>query len=350
MADPQGKKIILFYNLLHKTRLFLYSTMLSKPGFLRIKPHASGCVLLSFVFGFAFTLPFVSFTEATAAPTRTLIKNARLYIGDGTERKGDLAFNARGRITTTASAPAAGLDVIDAAGKILTPGFIDIGTGLGLVDIAYLSATREDSAGGDSIRAAFRVSDVFDPASPVIPVARRGGITSALATPSGGLVSGQSVWIDLTSAASGRHASIVRDTAALHVSLARGYKSNSRGGRFLKLRRLFDDLELFKQGKLTVQLGREHPADRLDFQALMRIQKERRPVFFRVDRAAHIESTLRFARARSLRPVIVGGAEAWRAAGELARTKDPRRAQPGGQPPGEFRFKTGPVGRGECST
>lgn len=264
-------------------------------------------------------LPLVA--APVAAPT--LIRGATIYTGDGAVRKGDLSFGADGRILPSpgqAAGPRPG-PAVDGRGKILTPGFIDIATGLGLVDVSYLPAARDDSAGGGIVRAAFRVSDVFDPRSPVIPVARSQGITSVLAVPTGGLVAGQSAWADLAGGPENRPV-LARDSAALHVALDRP-AAGGHGGQFLRLQRLYDDLALFRADKLAFPIGREHPVGRLDFESLARFQDGGGPVFFRVDRAAHIRSVLAFARKQRLRPVITGGAEAWLAAQELAAAKTP---------------------------
>src|ERR1041385_3807971 len=85
---------------------------------------------------------------------------------------------------------------IDAAGKWVTPGLIDGAGQLGLVEISAVPGTREASIQGDTIAAAFNVAEGINPASTLIPVTRIEGITTALATPAGNLVSGQAVLID----------------------------------------------------------------------------------------------------------------------------------------------------------
>src|SRR2546423_13217414 len=86
---------------------------------------------------------------------------------------------------------------IDAAGKWVTPGLIDGGGQLGLVEIGAVAGTREGTLQGDTVAAAFNVTEGIKPASAVIPVTRIEGITTVLATPTGKLVSGQAALIDL---------------------------------------------------------------------------------------------------------------------------------------------------------
>src|SRR5256886_2406783 len=89
---------------------------------------------------------------------------------------------------------------IDAQGKWVTPGLIDGAGQVGLVEIGAVAGTREGAVRGDTIAAAFNVAEGINPASMLIPVTRVEGITTVLATPTGNLVSGQAVLIDLDGA------------------------------------------------------------------------------------------------------------------------------------------------------
>src|SRR5947199_312626 len=89
---------------------------------------------------------------------------------------------------------------IDAAGKWVTPGLIDGGGQMGLVEIGAVAGTRDGSLATDSVAASFNVAEGLNPASVLIPVTRIEGITTALAAPAGHLISGQAVLIDLEGA------------------------------------------------------------------------------------------------------------------------------------------------------
>ena len=85
---------------------------------------------------------------------------------------------------------------IDAAGKWVTPGFIDGGTQMGLVEISQVGGTREAFVQNDTIAASFNVAEGLNPASKASPPCspRRRAISSAVrrcssistATPSSG--------------------------------------------------------------------------------------------------------------------------------------------------------------------
>src|SRR5258708_25422217 len=89
---------------------------------------------------------------------------------------------------------------IDARGTWVTPGLIDGAGQMGLVEITMVSGTREGTVKGDTIAAAFNVAEGINPGATLIPVTRIEGVTSTLAVPSGNLVSGQAVLIDVDGA------------------------------------------------------------------------------------------------------------------------------------------------------
>src|SRR5260370_14220795 len=89
---------------------------------------------------------------------------------------------------------------IDSRGTWVTPGLIDGAGQMGLVEITMVSGTREGTVKGDTIAAAFNVAEGINPGSTLIPVTRIEGVTTTLALPSGNLVSGQPVLIDLAGA------------------------------------------------------------------------------------------------------------------------------------------------------
>src|SRR5678815_4548366 len=92
-----------------------------------------------------------------------------------------------------------GAQRIDAAGKWVTPGLINAGTQLGLVEIGQVSDTRQASARGhDNVAASFDVWEGLNTQSVLIAPARREGVTNVVIIPGGGnLVSGQAAFLSL---------------------------------------------------------------------------------------------------------------------------------------------------------
>jgi len=229
---------------------------------------------------------------------------------------------------------------LDARGKIVTGGLVDLLTQIGIDEVDLEPSTRDDAlASDDPVRAAFRAADGYDPASSLIAIARTGGLCSAGVIPSGGLVSGQSAWADLD----GRLAreALARPSLALHVVLddgAYGSLGQSRGTALLRLRELLDDARLYGKSRAAYdgRRLRKLGASRLDLQVVLRALSGELPVIFHVDRASDIIGAIELGRARGLRTVIASAAEGWKVAPELAKAKVPAIVYPFDEGPRSF--------------
>nr|WP_275939194.1 amidohydrolase family protein [Polyangium spumosum] len=218
----------------------------------------------------------------------------------------------------------AGIPTIDAKGAIVTPGFVDALTAVGLVEVSLEEGTHHDNRGGkDPIRAAFRAADGYNPASTVVGITRAEGVTSAGVVPVGGLFSGQSAWADLDGDT--REAALAQGPLAIHVHLDGGLDGD-RGGpasALLLAREVFDDARTFQKNRAAWERNQSRPfaASRLDLESITLALAGRIPVVFHVDRAADILAAVALAKEFGLRPVIAGGAEAWKVASRLAESK-----------------------------
>jgi imidazolonepropionase-like amidohydrolase len=240
---------------------------------------------------------------------------ATVHLGNGEVIEDATVVIAGGKIQQIGKnlAAPAGATLLPAKGMVITPGLVDALTSVGLVEVDLESSTRSDQqrATTDVIHAGFRAADAYNPASVVIAVARSEGLTSAGVMPTGGLISGQSAWVDLE----------------LHVHLhsdAPG-EGAGHGTAILKVREAFDDARTFQKSRAAWERNqtRRFAPSRLDLEALAGALDEKLPVVFHVDRAADILATLAIAREFKLRPVIAGGAEAWKVAATLAAAKVP---------------------------
>src|SRR5579883_867346 len=209
--------------------------------------------------------------------------------------------------------------VIDGAGLTVTPGFIDAGSWLGLVEIDQLRVTRDDRDSGDFQPDLVALTAIF-PASEHIPVTRAGGITTTLATPTGGLVAGQASVIHLSGVTAKEMNvlspfGLVVDFPSRPGPPPEGGPQPRRHDRLEALEKLFDN------AKAELE-RRDRPADtRLD--AMAPYLRGEKPVLFRADSARTILDALAFAEARKLRPIILSGREAWKVANVLAARKVP---------------------------
>lgn len=263
----------------------------------------------------------------------TLLQGATLHPVSGPSLVGDVLIGRDGRIQAVGPAlpPPADARVIDASGKVITPGLVDAYTRLGLVGVVAVAGTKDDDAGGDPVRAAFQAADGFNPANVALAVARAQGLTSVVAAPTGGLVAGQSTWVDL--AGPWGDGVVVPGPVAMHLALGEGavpQTGTSRGALLLAVRELFDDVRFYRDHKALFDENRSRTlaASRLDLEALAPVIEGRLPVAAVVRRASDILAFLDLARAQGLRPVVLGGNEAWMVAPRLAAERVPVVIQP----------------------
>lgn len=210
---------------------------------------------------------------------------------------------------------------IDARGKWVTPGLIDGAGQLGLVEISAVPGTREGTLQGDTVAAAFNVAEGINPASTLIPVTRIEGITTALAAPSGNLVSGQAVLIDLDGATIEQM--IVRSPVGIVADLSESGKDDaggSRAGIAARLRRVFRDALEYERRKTDFGRAQMRPlaASSGDLEALLPMLHGREPLIAVANRRSDIETALRLAKEFKLTLILAGAAEGWEIAPEIA--------------------------------
>jgi imidazolonepropionase-like amidohydrolase len=265
----------------------------------------------------------------------TAIVGATVYTGDGEPIEDAVVLVAGGKIKSVGKGLAvpAGAETVQAKGMVVTPGLVDATTQVGIREVDLESSANDESAsdGRDRVRAAYRAVDAYNPLSAVIPVTRLGGLTSVGVVPTGGLVSGQSAWADLT----GETATdaVVSTSLAIHVHLEAGAdpQGGSRAAALRAVREAFDDARFFQKNKAAWEKNqsRSFSAGRLDLEALTlalgtgKKGAAKVPVVFHTNRASTILSALAVAKEFDLTPVIAGGAEAWRVKSTLAKGKVP---------------------------
>ena len=230
-----------------------------------------------------------------------------------------------------------GVPVVDGTGKVVTPGLFDAATRVGLVEVGAVDETRDYAMQADDpVRAAFRVTDGVNPNSTLVPVTRLGGVTTVVANPAGGLVSGQSAVLDLAGATV--EEMLVRDRAALVASFGPDAAGGARGAAALRLREALGEAEYYAANRRGYDRGSHRPLSqsRLDLEALQGVLTGARPLVVEVHRASDILAVLRLAREHGLRLVVQGGAEAWMVADELAAADVPVIVKPLTNAPEDF--------------
>src|SRR3954463_6078110 len=192
-----------------------------------------------------------------------------------------------------------GAQRIDATGKIVTPGFVNSATQLGVQEVSGVSDTRDMSARGkDEIAAAFTVWEGLNPNSVMLAPARKEGITSFVVIPTGGLVSGQAALVDVVPGTTSDM--IIRAPVAMVAEIGDPQSAglNARGELIVKLRELLEDTRYFQAHRDAFDRAQTRPfaASRLDLQALIPVIEGRLPLLVTVDKESDSDASMRLAR------------------------------------------------------
>lgn len=277
----------------------------------------------------------IALAVAAAICAPCAIENVRVEVGDGTVLESTTVVFDEDRILSVGAPAPPGARRINGSGHTLTPGLIETRGQLGLVEVAGEPSTSDGSLSG-ALVPGFQAADAFNPASVWIPITREEGITSAVAVPGGGVLSGTGSWVDLTG-----ELGVTLPPAGLHGSVgesAAAAAGGSRGGVWMALREVFADARFLRRNRAAFDRGqaRELSLSPLHLDALVPVIDRTQPLVLTANRASDILAALAFAQAEQLRLVISGGAEAWLVAEPLAAAGIPVIVRPSGQGPSSF--------------
>ncbi|MBI3549356.1 MAG: amidohydrolase family protein [Elusimicrobia bacterium] len=256
----------------------------------------------------------------------TVIRGAAVLAESGILESGSVVLRG-GRIASVGkeAGDPAGCRVVEGAGRVLAPGFIEPNSHLGVMEITYEESTKDtgprESKPEDAVHAALRASENVNPESEALPVARGGGITSAVTIPGAGLVSGQSAHFSLD----GR---VLKPSIAMYAALGESGAEtihSSRGDAMDRLKEVLSDAREYAKRRQEFEQNRMRKvaASRGDLEALQPVLAGRMPLVVRVDRASDIRAALALKKEFGLRLVLSHAAEAWKVAAELAQAKVP---------------------------
>jgi len=277
---------------------------------------------------FALALGLGAMLALQAAAQTVAITGGKVYPVSGPPIENGTVVITNGRITAVGANVAipAGAQRIDATGKIVTPGFINSSTQLGVQEVSQVNDTRDMTARGkDAIAAAFTVWEGLNPNSVMLAPARKEGVTTFVIMPTGGLVAGQAALADVVPGTTTDM--IIRAPVAMVAEIGDPSSAgvNSRGELIVKLRELLDDTKFFQIHRDAFDRAQTRPfaASRLDLQAMIPVVQGRLPLLITVDRASDIDAAMRLARDYNVKLIIGGGAEAWMMADKLAAAHIP---------------------------
>jgi len=278
-----------------------------------------------------FYIAFVGYALiAFAANAQSIvIKNATIYDGvNNSPFVGNILIDEN-KIKKISSSNLQADFVIDASGKIVTPGFIATDTQLGIVEIGALSVTRDDSS--KMYKIGFSIFNAFNPNSTLIPWNRSNGITSALTLPNntsspiGGLgsyfvldskldVTGTSDMVMIgefggsSSKSRAEQFSMIEDLLILASSLTKSDINSD-----LELSDLIDEWSISDAMNL-------HPRD---MRALYQLVNNNLPLIIKSHRASDLLKLIELKEKYNLNIIIMGAQEASLVSDELAEHNIP---------------------------
>ncbi|MFM5924240.1 MAG: amidohydrolase family protein [Novosphingobium sp.] len=271
-------------------------------------------------------------TAAPALAQTVAITGGKVVIGDGSEPiEGGTVLVQNGKVIAAGrnvTVPA-GVRTVDASGKWVTPGLVVALTDLGLVDVGAVEESNDTEAAKSPFNAALDLSYAINPDAQPIRVSRAGGVTRAAVAPldTDAIFGGQGAVIDLGADPD----PVMVPRAFQYAELGETGARRAGGSRVSAWAELHNALAEAREIALSPAGARRDDVllTRRDAQALVPVVAGKQPLYVHVERAADIRMVLGLKKEfPAIQLVIVGAAEGWMVAGELARSGVPVLATP----------------------
>ena len=261
-----------------------------------------------------------------------VIRNARIVTVSGDDIENGTVVIRDGKIEAVGAnvnVPS-GAQQIEGRGLSVYPGMIDAGTSMGLVEVPQGANGTVDTAEVGDLNPNARAAVAINPHSAHIAVTRVDGITNVLSSPQGGLISGQAAFINLLGT-SPKEMDVV-PAVALMINFPRvGGGGGGFGGfqqqpanlsetlaanerQLEQIRKLLREGEAYGRAQDAYAKDQSLPRPDRDvmLESLVPYVRGERPVIFRAEREAEIRGALKFADEMKLKPIILGGNDAWK--------------------------------------
>lgn len=243
----------------------------------------------------------------------------------------------------------AGARVVDAMGATVAPGFFATGSMLGAIEVASLG--NDLTVDNPDLGASFDVQYSLNPESILLPVARLGGLTSAIVMPrsaaerggsdddegeqytaggtgdgprSHGLFAGQAAVINLGQG----DALLTRAKVGMVVPFGQAgarVGGGARGAEIVAFKAALQDVRDYIKNKAAYDRAgyRDLPLSKADLEALIPVVQGKMPVIATVHRASDIRAVLKLAHEEGFKVILDGAEEGWMVAGDIARAGVP---------------------------
>ena len=271
-----------------------------------------------------------------------LIKNATIYDGKNNDPFVGNVLIEGDKISRISKSDLRGDIVIDATGKIVTPGIIATDSELGIVEIGALSVTRDDSS--DIYKIGFSIYDAFNPHSVLIPWNRSNGITSSLTLPQNtdSPIGGLGSFFVLDS-----NLDITGSSDIVMIGRVGGSSSSSRAATYSIIEDLLEFAISLEQGDIRTNadisevIDDSSIAEFMDLQprdvkALYKLVNNDLPLIMKANRASDLLKLIELKEKYNLNLIIMGAQEAGLVAERIAKSNTPLIINPINNIPGSF--------------
>ena len=208
--------------------------------------------------------------------------------------------------------------IIDAHGRIVTPGLMSANTHLGIVEVSSLDETRDGGVESGPLGAAFDVQYALNANSVLLPAVLADGLTRAATSPT---AASDAAFIGIGAVVRVVPGRDILDRAhsALYAAIGGGAAKKGGGSRSAQwqlLRNAFDEAKTYapKPGAGP----RDQLQNAINVAALRAALDRHMPLVLQVARESDIRQAVRVADDYGLPLIVLGGAEAWRCAELLA--------------------------------
>lgn len=283
-------------------------------------------------------------TQEGVLPSRGVfaIRNARIVTVSGPDIENGTIVVRDGKIEAVGASVnvPAGAQIIEGRGLSVYPGMIDAGTNMGLVEVPQGANGTVDLSEVGEFNPNAKAITAVNPHSAHIAVTRVEGVTTTVTTPTGGLISGQATLINLLGTAPKEmavvpHAALVINYPRIGgggggfggpqqpVNLSERLEANAR--QLEQLRKMLRDGEAYARAQDAYAKDKSlpRPDQNVVLDALVPYVRGQQPVIFRAEREAEIRGAIRFAEEMKLKPIILGGNDAWKVASLLKEKNVP---------------------------
>lgn len=257
-----------------------------------------------------------------------LLQNATIVtVTNGTIENGSILLT-NGKIEAVGQNVDPGdAEVIDCSGHYIYPGLFDGGSRLGLVEVNSLAETQDFSEIGQ-VTPNMRALVAVNPSSIAIPVTRVSGVTTTLASPSGGLFPGTAALINLNGYTPDQMFAGFEGVILNFPSSARRSTWDRRSDEDIKkefdksqktLNEIWDRAVMFEKLSGAEAELEFYP----EMEQISKVISGDLPLLLEANAASDILAAIEWVKEKNVKVILTGVAEGWRVADKIAESGYP---------------------------